>query len=354
MAKYGSGDQLNLKVGVSSFSEEKTSLVVIGKVGVGTDDAMRELHVEGDAYISGNIGIGTSVAVEAPTGVGSTAVLAVGIVTANEIYGTLSGNTGVVTTAQDIAGISTGQLLFQNGLNDTQFLEYGSTGQALISRGENQSPNWENTAPAGAIEGIILRDEGNPVGMGTTFGILDFRGAGIAVTGHSGFNIATITVAPNFGDELITGAAISIGQTATFGGIVGSALTITGISSFTGNVFIGGTVGPAPGMALTYYGDGSNLAGAGVWQKNSAGIHTVGNFSNVGIGTTTPLTALQVGAAPTSFNVISAGGTVQVGIGTTTTNYTLEVLGDTNIEGDLKIEGNKVGTIAMIVALGGF
>ena len=43
-----------------------------------------------------------------------------------------------------------------------------------------------------------------------------------------------------------------------------------------------------------------------------------------------------------------------VGIGTTSADYTLDVRGDTNIEGDLTIDGNTVPTIAMVIALGGF
>jgi hypothetical protein len=45
MARYGSNDRLNLKVGVSSFSEEKTSLEVVGRIGLNTDAAMQDLDV---------------------------------------------------------------------------------------------------------------------------------------------------------------------------------------------------------------------------------------------------------------------------------------------------------------------
>ena len=138
----------------------------------------------------------------------------------------------------------------------------------------------------------------------------------------------------------------------TFGNLsVGAALTVAGLSTFHNSISVGGSIFPIPGMALTYYGDGSNLQGAGVWQSTDVGINTV---SNVGIATTNPVSALQVGSASSSFNVVSTASSIQVGIGTTSPDYTLEVVGDVNIEGDLKIEGSKVGTIAMIVALGGF
>ena len=77
-------------------------------------------------------------------------------------------------------------------------------------------------------------------------------------------------------------------------------------------------------------------------------------MGNVGLGTDNPTSDLQVGSASSSFNVVSTESSVQVGIGTTAPEYTLEVVGDTNIEGDLTIEGSRVGTIAYIIALGGF
>jgi hypothetical protein len=53
MAKYVSGRQKNLKVGLSSYSENLTSLEVIGNVGIATTNATSKLYVVGDTYISG-------------------------------------------------------------------------------------------------------------------------------------------------------------------------------------------------------------------------------------------------------------------------------------------------------------
>jgi hypothetical protein len=53
MTKYTSGRQKNLKVGLSSYSENLTSLEVIGKVGIGTANATSSLHVVGDEYVTG-------------------------------------------------------------------------------------------------------------------------------------------------------------------------------------------------------------------------------------------------------------------------------------------------------------
>jgi hypothetical protein len=52
MARYTSNDRLNLKIGVLSYSENLTSLEVVGRLGIGTDSADQPLHVEGGAYIN--------------------------------------------------------------------------------------------------------------------------------------------------------------------------------------------------------------------------------------------------------------------------------------------------------------
>ena len=65
MAKYVSGRQKNLKVGISSYSENLTSLEVIGNVGIATTNATSKLYVVGDGYFTGivtasNFSVGNS------------------------------------------------------------------------------------------------------------------------------------------------------------------------------------------------------------------------------------------------------------------------------------------------------
>lgn len=336
MAKYGSGDQQNLRVGISSFSEDKTSLQVIGSVGIGTELAMQPLHVQGNAYVSSGIGIGTTVPASAVAS-DNTAILNVGIVTAREIYGELKDGTGIVTTAYNVAGGADGKLLIQSDVGVTSFFDYGQTGQVLTSSGDGNPPTWVTAAPSGAIEGILLFEEGSAVGLGTTYSGLDFRGSNITIDGTEAGFIATLTSSGNFGSEFITGAGI----------------TVTGVGTFSGGIQASGIVSAIPGMALTYFGDGSNLQGVvgGHWEKTDVGINTL---SNVGIGTTNPLNDLQVGLGNSSFTVVSTATTTMVGIGTTNPQFTLDVRGDTNIDGDLTVNGNQVSSLAMIVALGGF
>lgn len=51
MIKYTSGRQKNLKVGISSYSEDLTSLEVIGKVGIGTTNSTANLQVNGSVIL---------------------------------------------------------------------------------------------------------------------------------------------------------------------------------------------------------------------------------------------------------------------------------------------------------------
>lgn len=51
MAKYTSGRQKNLKVGIPSYSEDLTSLEVIGKVGIGTTNATANLQINGSVIL---------------------------------------------------------------------------------------------------------------------------------------------------------------------------------------------------------------------------------------------------------------------------------------------------------------
>ena len=83
MAKYISGRHTNLNVGISNHSEGKTSVTIIGNVGVGTNIPTDEV------------------------GSGNTAVLAVGILTANRVYSTVYGEfTGSSVVADNIVGTS--------------------------------------------------------------------------------------------------------------------------------------------------------------------------------------------------------------------------------------------------------
>lgn len=563
MAKYASNDQKNFKIGISSFSDNRTSLEVIGRVGINSSSAKSALDVAGsvnvsdglsvtglstftgigtfvsDLYVGGDLNVvgdlvydevtgrnlnitgvatvGTAFTVNGPSNLVDTFVS--GALTATTFTGAGTGLTGITsaTNAVNIYGGATGQLLYQAQPGLTSAFESGTTGFALISRGSNQPPEWLAAAPAGAIEGLLIFDEGSAVGGGITYSGVDFRGLDITATGGNNGGIATITVeqqsfvtlagiatnviggiasvtqlnvnagVSSFADFKITSSGVgatvgaSAGITTYYGrgteltGIVTSlvageniaisastgnvtitglaktdrinadSLVVTGISTlgiitgaeslgvgtvyatnivsdtgtfsgdvtFNSDVSIGGTVGDLNvtnlvvtgvstlgiitgaesigvttvytdnivGGTATFSGNvtiGGTLTYEDVSNIDSVGFVTARIGLNVGyttgpsgIGVTVLpdgsgvfagiLTAqnldvgteLNVGSATSQFTVVSSGSTIMVGIGTTNPLHTLDVRGDTNIEGNLTVNNNTIPSLAMVIALGG-
>ena len=61
MAKYLSQLNRKLQVGISSYTEDQTSLNVVGKVGIQTTEARKDFDVQGDALITGELSVDTQV-----------------------------------------------------------------------------------------------------------------------------------------------------------------------------------------------------------------------------------------------------------------------------------------------------
>jgi len=91
MAKYLSNRQKNLKVGISSYTENQTVL-----------------EVTGGAYISGNTGIGITNPTSKLTVTGD--VLVSGVVTATNFIGNLTGTATTATNLANAANITTGTI----------------------------------------------------------------------------------------------------------------------------------------------------------------------------------------------------------------------------------------------------
>ena len=123
-APYTSGRLKQLKIGITSHSEDKTPLEVVGSVSVGgsitvnnsltvnniavtsttSTSNFANLNVTGVSTFGGNVGIGTD-NVNAVVGTSNTSILAVGILTANSIYSTVYGEfTGGTVTADNLVG----------------------------------------------------------------------------------------------------------------------------------------------------------------------------------------------------------------------------------------------------------
>ena len=108
MAKYTSGRQKNLKVGLTSYSENKTSLEVIGKVGIGTTNATSSLHVVGNTNISGiaTIGAGnTGVVINGISGI----ITSIGITTVT-YFGNLTGTASSATFATSAGSLNSSSI----------------------------------------------------------------------------------------------------------------------------------------------------------------------------------------------------------------------------------------------------
>ena len=226
-------------------------------------------------------------------------------------YATSSGiatyatNAGIAT---NLGSGATGSLPYQYSAGITSFLSAtGTNNQVLLYDTGNNKPYWGNvSAGSGSFGGITVKDEG-----GTSYsGIitLDIYGSNIIAT-NSATGIASIRVSDN---------------------LVGTALSISGISTLGGVQISSGIITSATGGTdVTYYGDGSklkgvsgtsivaqNLTSAPVYPvlANNAGVSSVGiattgstalvfipSSGNLGIGTTNPLGTLQVGAAITMY-----------------------------------------------------
>jgi len=264
--RYTSGKQVSAKIGITSHSENITSLEVIGRVGVGTTQAVTNLHVQGDTHVSGNIGIGTTIPTNGAS-LSNTSVLNVGIVTANEYYGAGLGLTGITsaTNATNIYGGQSGQLLYQANPGVTSAFESGSTGFGLFSRGPGQPPQWLAAAPSGAIEGVTVFDNGALVGSAGSFGALNFVGLqvnaiGVVTSGEVG--VATIFVREQPTVGIATNVIGGIASVTSLDVNQPNGISTIGQFEVASEHGIGATVGAGNHTGIiTYYGDGTFLSG---------------------------------------------------------------------------------------------
>jgi hypothetical protein len=355
MARYASNDRLNLKVGVSSHSENLTSLEVVGRIGVNTDAAMQDLHVEGNTYISGSIGIGTSTPGGEVAG-SNNSIINVGIVTAREFYGLGAGITGISSagSATSIFGGDQGQLLYQHASGITSFLDNGGVGQGLFSRGPNQPPQWLAAAPVGAVQGITIFNQGAVVGTSGSVTQIDVRGTLVATATTGAGGIATITQA------VVNEVGIA---TNVIGGIASvTKLDVnqpTGVSTI-GNVEIdslgvglGATIGSGTNAGVvTYYGSGIQLSGIVTSIVAGANISVSGSTGQVtvtGLANTANIIADTIVSTSSSVSGISTLGTIYAGF-TSTTSLNVTGVGTINQARTTNLDVSGVGTITTLHA----
>ena len=206
-------------------------------------------------------------------------VVVTGVTTSSGGFsGNVTGNlSGTATLATDLAINGTNQILYQDSNNDTDILDTGNAGQILQSNGAGAAPTWVTSAPAGAIEGISIRDESTLVGTANSISTINFLGSVVTADAAVGSGIATVSI------NAIAGLGVSEGSGAKATGATGldfegSLVSVDAVSN-TGIATVrveglsikdeGSTVGTA-GSVTTI-----NFVGSGIAAAVSGGTATV-------------------------------------------------------------------------------
>ena len=149
-------------------------------------------------------------------------VVVTGVTTSSGGFsGDLSGN---ATTATDLSINGTNQLLYQAGNNNSAILPTGNAGQILQSNGSGSAPQWVTSAPAGAIEGITIRDENNIVGSANSISTINFIGGNVVADAAVAAGIATVTInALSVKDE---GSSVGTAGSITTLNFVGAGIVV--------------------------------------------------------------------------------------------------------------------------------
>ena len=188
---------------------------------------------------------------------------------------------GTASLATDLAINGTNQIVYQDSNNDSDVLPTGNAGQILASNGAGAAPQWVNSAPAGAIEGITIRDESSIVGTANSISTINFVGNGVVADAAVAAGIATVTIN--------TGVAVSEGSGTKATGATGldfvgpligvDASSNTGISTVRVDALTikdeGSTVGTAGSITTI------NFVGAGIAAAVSGDTATVTSAGGV-------------------------------------------------------------------------
>jgi hypothetical protein len=347
-----------LTVGSASITLDGATNVI--NVGTGLTLSSSGINITGIITATSFVGSGSGLT---GVGIGSTgSINTSGIITASSFVGTAStasfattafnlngvtagnlnvafaANAGISTFATN-AGIATnlkggviGNIPYQSSADTTVFLTNGGSGTVLQSNGVGNAPSWIAAAPADAVTGLVVRDfNNNIVGTSGSVSQLTFS-TGLSVTGTTGAaGIATITLSSN-----IVGTSLSISGISTFANgpvLIGSG-TSTGTASqtlqVTGGAYVSGNLGIGttnPAYPLQVQGN-ARVTGAIYDSTNAPG--TTGQVLQSTITGTLWATAAAGGGGSGKFDTsidnviyVQPTGTLDiVGVGTTTTQIT--------------------------------
>ena len=261
ISPYTSGKVKDLKVGLSSYSEGKTSLQITGNVGIGTTNPY------------------------AAVGASNTSVLAVGILTANKIFSTDFGQfTGggilvdnIVGSALSVSGISTLANVKIAGGNvaigtDDATAQVSASNTSILAVGILTANRIFSTVYGQFSGGSVVAD--NVVGSALSISGISTLG-NVKVSG--GIVTATTGIVTYYGDgQYLTGITADLPDN-----LVGTALSISGIASVGAAITMYGATGII--SATQYYGDGSKLSNIPSLTGVSTGVGTF--IASAGVST---------------------------------------------------------------------
>ena len=314
---------------VNDTTNSANRLVIdsVGKIGISTLTPTSILHVVGDSLITG-----------VTTSTGGFVGNLTGNVTGNADTATLA------TRATDLAINGTNQLLYQASNNDSAILPTGSAGQILQSSGSGAAPQWVTSAPAGAIEGVTIRDESSIVGSANSISTINFIGQAVSADAAVAAGIATVTINAIPG-VLVKEDEANVGTAITAFDFSGSLVDVDAISN-TGIATVqidalsvkdqGSTVGTA-GSITTF-----NFLGDGVTATASGETATVTVSAIPGV--LVKEDEANVGTAITAFDF--SGSLVDVDAASNSGIATVQIDGLT-----VKDEGSTVGTAGSITTI---
>jgi len=240
--KYISGRVKELKIGITSYSENRDSLTVIGNAGIGT------------------------VSPTDPVNSSNTSLLSAGIVTAYKFFGDGSNLSGVGNTANitaetlTVTGITTlGTVLIESGIitSTSGIVTYIGDGSRLTGVGNTANITAETLTVTGITTlGIasatdLEAQQLNVSGVSTFIGVIDANGS-LDVDGHTELDEVNIAGVATFGNNIDANGNLDVdGHTeldnlrvsgvSTYVGLVdiNGGIDVSGMSTFSSDVYLG-------------------------------------------------------------------------------------------------------------------
>ena len=236
--RYLSRRQQEQKIGILQSTEEEKVLEVIGRVGIGTTifDAEYNLDVRGDANISGILSVGQIIS-DAGNTFSDLTITGIATFQSDVIIGGGLTVTGVSTFASDLdinASVDISNNLTVDGLSDLDELNVSGLSTFASDLDINASVDISNNL---TVDGLSDLDELNVSGLSTFASLID---------ANNGIDASSVKVEDLTENRVViagVGGELEDDANFTFDGsqlVVGAALNVTGVSTFQGNVNLGG------------------------------------------------------------------------------------------------------------------